>query len=224
MPKEDLTGRTFGSLTYLKDQLSSTGGRRAIFQCVCGKRHESLVQHVKAGRTHNCGCKRKEMGAATGLKRRKKIPRGTPEYYAWTGMKQRCYNEKSRWWCRYGGRGIIVCDRWLNSYETFYADMGQRPGHQYSLDRVNVDGPYSPDNCRWATAIQQQNNKSSNCFVEWMGETKTLAQWARHLGLKPVTVKARFYKGWALRDVFAPKLFKEYEHARYARAISLPTK
>lgn len=201
---ENLAGRTFGSLTYIQDVARKNRNRRALFSCVCGNTHESAVGPVKSGRTHNCGCKRAEMARLSGLKKRKGLPRGTSTFHAWTGMKQRCYNQKSRNFPRYGARGIIVCNRWLASYENFYEDMGANPGSGYSLDRINVDGPYAPENCRWATWREQQNNRGNNNIVEWLGEKKTLTEWARAVGLKPVTAKRRFYAGWPLERVFSP--------------------
>jgi hypothetical protein len=114
----------------------------------------------------------------------------TPEHNAWLAMRKRCYNPKFIGFASYGGRGIIVCERWRTSFENFFADLGPRP-EGCSLDRIDVDGNYEPGNVRWASSKQQCNNRRSNRLLTYKGEEKTLAEWAAHLGVKRVTLGAR---------------------------------
>lgn len=117
------------------------------------------------------------------------------EYGIWNHMRQRCHNPKNDRYASYGGRGIKVCDRWRESFENFYADMGPRPpGAQ--LDRVDNDKGYSPENCRWATRKEQQNNTRANRIVEFNGERRTIAEWASLRGLPYARVQTRLHRGW----------------------------
>lgn len=116
---------------------------------------------------------------------------GTPEYQAWNGMKHRCHNPNYGSYERYGARGIYVCDRWRDSFENFFADMGPRPSPAHSVDRVDVNGPYAPDNCRWATLRVQANNKRRTIRIAG----KTIAEIAGESGLDVRTIRARYYRG-----------------------------
>jgi hypothetical protein len=131
----------------------------------------------------------------------------TPEHRSWTGMKGRCINPKNKRWHRYGGRGISVCERWLESFENFYADMGPKPVGT-SLERVNNDGNYEPSNCIWATPKQQQNNMRRNVFLEYRGKRLTIAQWAREIGIDRGTLRARKRRGWTVEEIFNPDVTK----------------
>lgn len=131
---------------------------------------------------------------------------GTPELSAWSHMHQRCSNESYSLWHRYGGRGIKVCERW-SEFRAFLEDMGPRPGNGYSLDRINTDGNYEPGNCRWATVLEQMNNTSRNVLLEFRGETRTIPEWARHVGLSPKNLGQRMRDGWSVeRALTTPKL------------------
>jgi hypothetical protein len=123
----------------------------------------------------------------------------SPEYTAWANMLNRCRSVTAQNRHRYGGRGITVCDRWLD-FENFLADMGNRPSARYSLDREDNDKGYSPENCRWADLYTQANNTRRNVFLTFNGETLTIAQWASRLGLNVKTLAYRVRAGWSAEE------------------------
>lgn len=128
----------------------------------------------------------------------------TSEWQAWNHMLQRCYNPNDAFYSDYGGRGIGVCERWRHSFDNFIADMGDKPGKKYSLDRINGDLDYSPDNCRWADPKTQAQNRRTVIWVEHNGEWHCLAEWTRITGIKRTTLEARFHKGWTGERLFMP--------------------
>lgn len=158
-PVIDLTGRTIGRLTVLREHDVLNGHRRWHCVCQCGGSVVVAAMNLKRAHTKSCGCLQKERTSEEckthGLKH-------TQEYTAWCGMKRRCYDPNSKAFCYYGGRGITVCDRWIHSFENFLSDMGNKPSPDLSIDRINVNGNYEPSNCRWATAIVQANNRRNS--------------------------------------------------------------
>jgi len=133
---------------------------------------------------------------------------GTKTYQVWKSMRERCLCKTSRAYNRYGGRGITICERW-ESFENFYADMGDRPEGK-TIDRIDNDGPYSPENCRWATDIEQANNKRNNRLLTYKGKTQTVPQWARELGIKTGTIAVRLSRGLPIEKVLNPEKFSSY--------------
>jgi hypothetical protein len=125
-----------------------------------------------------------------------------PVFFVWNGMVQRCINPNNKKWADYGGRGILVCERW-RTFENFYADMGDRPDGM-SLDRIDNDEGYSPGNVRWATATEQARNQRSNVMISFDGVTQTLRAWADQLGIHYSTLKGRHQRGEAVSDLFRP--------------------
>lgn len=132
------------------------------------------------------------------------------EYQCWKNMIRRCYDPKSDHYKYYGGRGILVCDRWLESVDNFLDDMGECPDG-FSLDRIDLNGNYSPENCRWAGSITQANNKRNNRYFEYRGELLTIPELARRNGIKRSTLSMRVYEyGWEVqRAVETPVRAKE---------------
>lgn len=157
-------GSVFGRLTALSQVLPNHRGQ-AVWRCRCdcGTEKDIRASSLKGGIASSCGCLYREVRPIIRLTHgdKPKVRKVPAEYTAWTNMMTRCTNPKHNRWHRYGGRGIKVCDRWLNSYEDFLADVGRRPGPDYSLDRYpNADGDYEPGNVRWATDGEQARNKS----------------------------------------------------------------
>lgn len=159
-------------------------------RCDCGTVKE--VQASNLVRHKSCGCAK---GSSISAKVRTHGEGGrnnkTAEYEAWSSMNARCGNPKNRVYARYGGRGITVCDRWKYDYTAFLEDMGRRPSKDHSLDRINNNLGYGPDNCRWATRKEQCNNKGNNRYFTFRGETKTISQWSRVVGISPLTMACR---------------------------------
>jgi hypothetical protein len=124
-------------------------------------------------------------------------------YQTWTDMKQRCYNSRHKQFKNYGARGITICDRWLRSFDNFYMDMGERPVG-LSIDRIDNDAGYSPENCRWATAKVQRSNSRACHLLTYRGETLNIYQWAEKLGIHPITLSARIRTGMDVELALAP--------------------
>jgi hypothetical protein len=190
---KNLTGLVFGKLTVIKYNGKAGKNKNSMWlcKCECGNEKSIRTSHLTSNLVISCGC----YGKTRGIKHNK---HKTPEYRAWIGMKQRCYNQKFSKYHLYGGKGITVCDRWLESFENFYEDMGDRPKDKTSLDRINSDLGYSKENCRWATDIEQSNNTNRNVFITFNGKTQTITQWAHELNISANTLSGRLSKGWTV--------------------------
>jgi hypothetical protein len=126
---------------------------------------------------------------------------GKPEYWVWALMIQRCHNPSAKYFPLYGGRGITVCNRWRTSFGTFFADMGARPAKGLSLDRIDNDGGYSPENCRWATRKEQMRNTRNNSYLTLNGETHLLCEWVEITGLNSSLISNRINRmGWSVEE------------------------
>lgn len=171
-----------------------------LCQCDCGKQVTCFTVNLTRNHSTSCGCYSREKAKQRATKHGES--HSAPEYVAWYEMQKRCLDEKNHKYSIYGARGITICDRWLNSYENFLADMGRRPSPKHSLDRIDVNGNYEPSNCRWASVKEQANNRRDNIHITWNGVTKTLSQWAESTGIKYATIRWRFHAGWSPLSIF----------------------
>ena len=196
----DLTDQKFGRLTVKKiayRKRSKSGRQRIYWECLCdcGKITIKVGDNIKSGRSKSCGCYHLESIKKTNTKHGKT---DTNEYNIWLGIKQRCLDKNSESYKDYGGRGIKMCERWLESFENFYDDMGPRPSKRHSIDRIDNEGDYTPENCHWATKLEQANNTRSNRFIKIDGVEKTLAQWCRFYDITYGIVECRIRRGWPI--------------------------
>jgi hypothetical protein len=206
--KKDLLGQTFGELKVIAEDESTRHGVR--WRCLCNHCGLETVVYANAltsGRQVSCGC----VGHKNRLKKTTKHGHNTrsvrrSEYSIWSSMKDRCTNKNNPQYKDYGGRGIYVCPEWLDSYETFFEDMGPRP-KDLTIERIDNDGPYAPWNCRWATHKEQQNNMRTNHNLTFNGKTLSIAEWAREIGVSSNTLYTRILtKGWSIEKALTTPL------------------
>lgn len=193
----DLTGQKFGKLLVVRRSEKRTKAMKAMFDCVCDCGNQKTVtgRNLVSGASQSCGC-----GVAkSAVERFTKHGRTKhPMYSRYNSMMARCYDEKNWEYANYGGRGITVCDRWVDSIDNFIADMGEPPTKEHSIDRVDNDKGYSPENCRWATKKQQSENRRVTYMFTMNGVTKSAADWSRDLGMTKKGVLFRIASGWSL--------------------------
>jgi hypothetical protein len=194
----DLTGKKFGRLIVQGRSSAPSRSKQAMWICLCdcGKTKIIVSQSIRSGHSTSCGCLHDEMRLTVPYKHGLGKTR---EYHVWKGMIKRCTDVTHKGYRHYGGRGITVCERWLNSVENFYADMGPRPART-TLDRIENDGNYEPGNCRWASHLTQGANKRNSRFVTAFGETHIISEWARRLGSNHPHIANLIKQGKSLED------------------------
>jgi len=195
---EDLSGREFGFLRVVEEAGRTRLGLRLWrCVCVCGRETRRTGGDLKRRPNASCGCQHKRLAAEAnrthgGCK--------SPEYNSWCGMKERCNNPKHPRFHDYGGRGISVCQRWRESFAAFLADMGPKPTSKHTIEREDNDAGYGPENCRWATRAEQNNNTRSSRLVAHDGRTLTVAQWGEETGIRPGVIWFRLSRGWSAAE------------------------
>lgn len=226
-------GDIFGCLTVIGiGERSPSGHKQWICRCSCGAEKPYRKWLLVSGEVRSCGCKSSEHYSQTfyakeaaGIRRiaprgwalgerseehRKKLAeankkhgmKGQRVYTIWCQMLGRCFNEKNGSFKRYGGRGISVCERWLE-FQNFLADMGHPPSDIHSIERINNNGNYEPGNCKWATDIEQSNNRRSNKYLEYQGELYTASQLARKLNVNAKSLQQRLRRGKSVEEAVA---------------------
>ena len=198
----NLSGKQFGRLTVIKRIGSQSGDITWLCLCECGKEKIVLRGNLKSGNTKSCGCYIIQHGHCISNS-------VSPTYGSWSAMKARCNNKKNPRYAGYGGRDIKICEHWLNSFENFLADMGERPPGT-TLERKNNNGDYEPDNCCWGTSEQQYSNKRNNHFLTYRGQSLHVSKWERQLGFKVGIVASRLRRGWTVQQALSiPRCTKE---------------
>lgn len=191
----DLTGKRYGKLIALEiSGFDKWGAALWRCQCDCGSETVTRGTNITSGKSVSCGCGVRIAAVKSQTTHGKSK---TVIYRAWRAMLGRCYHKKSENYKNYGGRGIIVCDRWRTKFENFDDDMGKSWFEGAELDRKDNNGNYEPSNCRWTTKKVQQSNKRNNHRLTINGKTLTIAQWGDESGLKPNTILTRVRRGWA---------------------------
>ncbi len=205
----DITGQKFGRLTVLERKENSKNGiSRWLCRCDCGNLTVVLSTQLRKGRTKSCGCYMKEVVS------KQRIKHGLSEtrlYKVWRTMKERCLCETYRDYKHYGGRGIKVCDEWLDDFMNFYNwamdngyDENAKRG-EYTIDRIDVNGNYEPSNCRIVSMKEQANNVRRNHLIEYKGKTQTLSQWSDEVGISSHTLLNRLQNGWSIEKALTTK-------------------
>lgn len=198
----DLTGQKFGLLTVIGLKDTETRKTYWVCQCDCGNVKEVRSDSLLCGAIKSCGCLKKRQDKINLVKNHKHKMSGTRIYHEWQGIKRRCYNPHEPRYDRYGGRGITVCKEWRNSFEAFY-EWAMSHGYQddLTLDRIDNDGNYEPDNCRWTTQKEQSRNRRTNINIRIGNSTKTLTEWCEIFQVDYSLVNARYHRnGFASID------------------------
>lgn len=194
----------YGKLTQIGPWFRTGHGQSCVMRCNCGVITACRRCNLRNAASVSCGCHRRSSHITN--KSKHGLLRSAPaEYRAWSHMVSRCTNPNCQRYKNYGGRGIKVCERWLDNAKNFYFDMGPRPSLMHSLDRIDNDGDYNPENCRWATDCEQGNNTSKNRLLTIGGVTMNVTQWSRqpNVYVKQNTIYCRLALGWSdERSVF----------------------
>lgn len=201
--KLNLKGQRFGRLIVIKETNKRSGGN-VVWECLCdcGKNTFVITSSLTNKRTKSCGCFWKLKFFKANITHGKS---SSPEYVIWENVIQRTTNKNHTSYEHYGGRGIKICERWLK-FENFYEDMGERPKNK-TLDRINNDGGYCPENCRWATRKEQQRNRRNNRLITFRGETKCVSEWSEELKIKPDTLLSRInHYSWSIERALTTKV------------------
>lgn len=200
----DKTGLVYGRLTVIKRDTNYLKSVKWECKCECGNTTSVASNSLQNGLTTSCGCYHKEV-----IKNRLTTHgmTGSKEYVSWAAMINRCHNPNHEKYNNYGGSGITVCERWRNSFEDFYADMG--PSNGLTIDRINVDGIYEPGNCRWASWTEQANNRSTTKMVNYKGESMPLKKFVSMFDIPYQTILNRLNSGMTAEEAVEKRFLQK---------------
>ena len=212
---EDLTGQRFGRLVVISKAESNPHETYWNCKCDCGKEKKVRAACLKSGNTKSCGCWHDECAK---INSKKHGMSKTRLYLVYRTMISRCYCKSTKKYNIYGGRGITVCEEWLDDFMNFYnwsIQNGYNCNAEFgecTIDRIDVDGNYEPSNCRWITNKEQGNNRRTNHYVKINGETKTVREWCESniYDISETTVYKRIRKGWSDIDAITKPVIKKY--------------
>lgn len=204
----DLTGMTFGKLKVIEfagGRKQSNGRNRGYWRCMCecGNETTVLCSSLLNGTTKSCGCFKRERSSKAN---KKHGMNGSRLNWVWRAMRGRCLNSNSKDYKRYGGRGITICNEWDKFFEFYNWAMNSGYKDGLTLDRIDVNGNYCPENCRWVTRKKQANNIRRNIVLEYKGEVHTLSEWADIIGIPYRVLSHRYYRGWEIEDMLEREL------------------
>jgi len=193
----DRTGQVFGRLTVTGRAPNKNG--RTMWSCICTCGNEKAIrgEHLKNKASTSCGCFHVELKTKHGESPLKKR---TTEYQCWANMKDRCSNKGNHHYKNYGGRGVYVCSEWAEDFSVFLSDMGRKPTKDHTIERIDNDKGYSPNNCKWVTRGEQVRNRRNSINFTIDGETMCLKDWCRRYGVAYTTARHRMSRGKSIKE------------------------
>lgn len=209
---KDLSGQKFSRLTVLYSKRIDNRKSKWLCLCECGEYTYVSSNSLTSGTTKSCGCKKREF--IIDFKTKHGLSR-SPEYGIWLAMKSRCSDVKHISYKNYGGRGILVCEEW-EDFNTFILDMKPRPSPKYTLERVDNNKGYSPENCVWATRVMQLRNTRRNNMITHLERTQCLSAWADEFGIKYSLLRHRLKRGWSISDALSEPVAARYSEKIYS--------
>ena len=210
-PKQNLCGLRFGRLVVLSTWRYEKGTKLlCLCRCSCGAIKPSVMSYLMVYDTMSCGCllKKRENRRTNPVRRQRRLL-----YHVWRTMKRRCYEPTNKAFKYYGRRGITVCERWMD-FSNFLEDMQPSYKSGLTIERINNDGSYCPENCRWATQEEQVNNTRQNRYLEFEGIRHTISQWSRIMGIQRLTLFARLQDNWSVERALTTPVRKMAHFSR----------
>jgi hypothetical protein len=214
------SGDIIGGCLFLRDAGKESKRRMAIFRCNCGNDFRAEIFNVKSKKIISCGCRLwdQEKSRLSSIRHTTHGLTGSKEYNSWQAMKTRCLTNGHQTYESYGAKGISICERWVDSFESFLEDMGKAPSPLHTIDRFpDKKGNYEPGNCRWADKIEQANNTSKTIFLTCYGLTESLTYWSKRVRISKSGIKRRLDVGWTTLEALSIPLVSRSKRGVYKK-------